>query len=94
MSWYNTTIPYTVYTRVIFFHITYKILISSDSLYMALSANSLDDLIKPELKEEWIATKKLWFPRDDTEENKAYDKRTPGKHKTNTDIDVYFKYIF
>lgn len=51
----------------------------SDSLYMALSGNSLEEVIKPELREEWDSIKHLWFPRTDNEENKAYDKRTPGK---------------
>jgi len=39
----------------------------------------LDEVIKPDLWEEWIKAKKTWFPRTDTLENRAYDKRTPGK---------------
>lgn len=50
----------------------------SDSLYMALSAEKLDDLIKPGLWDEWLKVKNEWFPREDNIENKAYDKRTPG----------------
>ena len=45
---------------------------------MALSAETLDELVKPELKEEWNAKKHQWFPRTDSEENAAFDKRTPG----------------
>ena len=50
----------------------------SDSLYMALSAESLEELIKPELRKEWGPVKQTWFPREDAEHS-LYDKRTPGK---------------
>ena len=46
---------------------------------MALSSDSLDDLVKPEMRDEWLTVKPLWFPRCDSEENRAYDKRTPGR---------------
>ncbi len=46
---------------------------------MALSGDSLDALVKPGMEEEWEDVKKSWFPRTDTAENRAYDKRTPGK---------------
>ena len=46
---------------------------------MALSANSMDELIKPELREEWNHTKHQWFPRNDTAEHIAHDLRKPGK---------------
>ncbi|POM58373.1 Hypothetical protein PHPALM_36980 [Phytophthora palmivora] len=36
------------------------------------------DLVKPELREHFEAYKHEWFPRDDTPEHAAYDKRTPG----------------
>ena len=45
---------------------------------MALSGDSLDDIIKPELRDEWVNEKQKWFPRTDTKEHIAYDKRTPG----------------
>ena len=45
---------------------------------MALSGETLDELVKPELKEEWEQIKHQWFPRTDTPENAAYDRRTPG----------------
>ena len=47
---------------------------------MALSGNSIDELIKPELMEEWNRVKYDWFPRTDTAENRAYDLRTPGNN--------------
>ena len=46
---------------------------------MALSGNSLNDLIKPDMRDEWLVVKPLWFPRSDSEEVKAYDRRTPGR---------------
>ncbi len=46
---------------------------------MALSGESLDDLVKPDMRREWEDVKDDWFPRTDTAENEAYDKRTPGK---------------
>lgn len=54
---------------------------STDSLYIAISAHTLDEVIKPELWEEWQKEKYNWFPRDDTEENKKYDMRKPGKFR-------------
>ena len=53
----------------------------TDSAYMALSAETLEDVIKPELRQRYANEKKNWFPRDDTPEHAAYDKRTPGLFK-------------
>ena len=53
----------------------------SDSLYLAISADQIDKVIKPDLWDEWLKVKKLWFPKTDTPEVKAYDKRTPGIEK-------------
>ena len=50
----------------------------TDSAYMSLAGDSIDDLVKEEKKEEFIRCKHQWFPRNDTSENAAYDKRTPG----------------
>ena len=50
-------------------------MVLSDSLYLALSAESLDELIKPEDEPDWKVVKQQRFPRP---EHKAYDKRTPG----------------
>ena len=48
----------------------------TDSAYIAL-AGDFEDLVKPELKEDFYKNYHKWFPRKDTEENAAYDKRTP-----------------
>ena len=53
----------------------------TDSAYMALSSEKFEDLIKPEMKEEFERDKYNWFPRTDTKENIAYDKRKPGLFK-------------
>ena len=53
----------------------------TDSAYMALSADSLDAVIKPHMQERYHAERHLWFPRNDTPEHAAYDKRTPGLFK-------------
>lgn len=53
----------------------------TDSAYMALSGDCLDDIIKPDMKDRYLAEKHLWFPRTDTPEHAAYDKRTPGLFK-------------
>jgi hypothetical protein len=45
---------------------------------MALAGDTLDELVKPNLRAEWTNSKIDWFPRSDTPENAAYDKRTPG----------------
>ena len=45
---------------------------------MALAGDTLDELVKPNLRAEWTNSKIEWFPRSDTPENAAYDKRTPG----------------
>jgi hypothetical protein len=37
-----------------------------DSAYMALSATSLEEVIKPEMQQRFRMEKKNWFPRDDT----------------------------
>ena len=52
-----------------------------DSAYIAISGESVENLVKPELKTEFEATKCNWFPRIDAPEHKAYDKRTPGLFK-------------
>ena len=54
----------------------------TDSAYMALSATSLEEVIKPEMQQRFRMEKKNWIPRDDTPEHAAYDKRTPGLFKT------------
>ena len=48
----------------------------TDSAYIAISGDSVESLVKPELREEFEQDKCNWFPRTDTREHKAYDKRT------------------
>ena len=51
------------------------IYMDTDSAYFAISGNSLDDVIKPELKEEYEKDVKNWLVTDE------YSKRTPGLFK-------------
>ena len=53
----------------------------TDSAYMALSATSLEEVIKPDMQQRFQMEKKNWFPRTTTPEHAAYDKRTPGLFK-------------
>ena len=53
----------------------------TDSAYIAISGPSVETLVRPELKDELEKDKANWFPRTDTAEHKAYDKRTPGLFK-------------
>jgi len=53
----------------------------TDSAYMALSADTLDAVVKPNMKPRYQSEKHLWFSRTDTPEHAAYDKRTPGLFK-------------
>ena len=48
---------------------------------MAISAPTLDELVKPEKKAKWNSIKDDWFPRTDTPEHAAFDRRTPGLFK-------------
>jgi hypothetical protein len=56
----------------------------TDSAYMALTGK-FEELVKPELKEEFLKDRINWFPRNDTPENAAFDKRTPGLFKIEFD---------
>ncbi|XP_072043754.1 uncharacterized protein [Amphiura filiformis] len=53
----------------------------TDSAYIALAGESLEELVKPELRERFHKEKHQWFPRTDTLANAAHDKRTPGLFK-------------
>ena len=53
----------------------------TDSAYIAISGESVESLVKPELKAEFEQDKCNWFPRTDTAEHKAYEKRKPGLFK-------------
>ena len=47
----------------------------TDSNYMAISAESLEDIVRPELKAEFVAQKKCWLAWD------KWSGRTPGLFK-------------
>ena len=55
--------------------------VDTDSAYIAISGDSVESLVKPALRDEFQQDKCNWFPRTDTPEHKAYDKRTPGLFK-------------
>ena len=52
----------------------------TDSAYMALTGN-FEDLIKPDMKDEFLKDRNNWFLRNDTKENSNFDKRVPGLFK-------------
>ena len=51
------------------------------SAYKGLSAECLEEVIKPELTQRYQSERHNWFPRSDTPEHAAYDRRTPGLFK-------------
>ena len=63
----------------------------TDSLYIAFARESIDECVKPELKENWKTEKWKWFVSKDKDTMiefdgnmiplAQYDKRTPGKFK-------------
>ena len=63
----------------------------TDSIYLALARDSIDECVKSGLEEEWNVKKLEWFSSEDTQElvefrgehitRKQHDKRTPGKFK-------------
>ena len=53
----------------------------TDSAYIAITGESVESLVKPELRHEYEQDKANWFPRTDTPELKAFDKRMPGLFK-------------
>ena len=67
----------------------------TDSLYIAFARDTLDECVKPELREEWATEKWKWFSSDDNTTTvsfegqqislKQWDKRTPGKFKIEYD---------
>ena len=58
----------------------FKLDSNPDSLYIALSGDNLESVIKPELRKDWEIARRDWFPRTDTKENAAFDLRTPGMY--------------
>lgn len=53
----------------------------TDSAYIAISAETLKELVKPELKTHFKENSIHWFGRKDTFENELYDKGAPGLFK-------------
>lgn len=53
----------------------------TDSMYIALSTKTLEESIKPEMREKYEKEKNKWFPRDCCEKHRKYDERTPGLFK-------------
>lgn len=53
----------------------------TDGAYIAIAGPSVKNLNKPGLRAEFEKDKDNWFPRTNTPENKAYDKRTTGLFK-------------
>lgn len=49
--------------------------IDSNSNYMAISSKKLEDIVKPELRKEFVAEKKQWLTWDE------YSNRAPGLFK-------------
>ena len=47
----------------------------ADSFYLVMSSDSLDEIVRPEMKEEYEADKKNWFATD------KFSERTPGLFK-------------
>lgn len=48
------------------------------SLYMALSADCLTDIIKPDMQSLFEKEKHQWFPRSQLPASAAFDRREPG----------------
>ena len=53
-----------------------------DNMYMAITSDKFEDLIKPGMKEDYMKVRYNWFPRNVTKENEKYDSRTMGLFKT------------
>lgn len=53
----------------------------TDSAYTTITGNSVESLVRPKLMVEFEQDKCNCFPRTDTPERNAYDKRTPGLFK-------------
>ena len=54
---------------------------NTDSAYIAISGESVESLVKPELRAEFHQDKCNWFWRTDTPEHKAYHTPSPGLFK-------------
>ena len=50
---------------------------NTDSAYMVLSAETLEEVIKPDLRQVYAIEKKNWFPRKRTNQKAGYKKKQP-----------------
>ena len=53
----------------------------TDSLYMGITGESIETMIKPEMQAQFELEKYDWFPDNTTEESAAFNKRVPGLFK-------------
>lgn len=53
----------------------------TESAYLAISGKNIGEVVRPEERQAFEQEKFKWFPREDTAEHRAYDKRTPGLFK-------------
>ena len=53
----------------------------TDSGYFAFSGDCIDDIVKPEMRDEYLKIKHEWLPRDGCPERSLIDKYTPGLFK-------------
>lgn len=60
----------------------------TDSAYMAITSKSINDIIKPSMREQWEKERYDWFPDNRTPESKAYQRRTPGLFKVEWEGDA------
>ena len=92
LEWYYDCLDYYV-ERSDFEYIE----MDTDSAYFAMSGNTLADIVKPHLKEEFlhkifkschlkeVIPNPYWFPRECCEKHRAYDKRQAGLFKIEKD---------
>ena len=75
----------------------------TDSIYAGWASQNMSDLVKPELKQEFVdkienscfdnevsPTSDYWFPRTCCEKHKLFDKRTPGLFKLEQSGDAMY----
>ena len=60
---------------------------------LKLMGESLEEVIRPELREVYEKEKHLWLPRNDTKEHRAYDKRTPRLFKVEFEGEGFIQFM-
>ena len=71
----------------------------TDSLYIAFAKANIDESVKPELRDKWLAEKWTWFSSEDRQTMvpfkdqmislKQFEKRTPGRFKPELGMGKY-----